>query len=64
MWTDPIIEELREIRRAIAAESGNDLAKICAKAREWEQAYPERLRVPTHVGEANQNGDKKDGRAA
>ena len=30
MWKDPIVEEIHEIRRQIAAEQGNDMQRIGA----------------------------------
>lgn len=36
MWTDPIVEELHEIRRAHAEKHGYDLARIVADLRARE----------------------------
>lgn len=43
MWKDPIVEELRAIRRQLAEEAGNDLHVICQRLREWERQHPERM---------------------
>ncbi len=55
MWTDPIVEEVRAIRREIAAEVGNDLHRLCERAREWERQHPERIAVPTENAGANRD---------
>lgn len=43
MTPDPIIEDLRSIRRQLSEEAGNDLHMICQRLREWEEAHPERM---------------------
>jgi hypothetical protein len=49
MYIDPIIEELREVRRTLAAEAGNDLHEIAKKARALESSNPERFKTPQRV---------------
>ncbi len=43
MLNDPIVEEVREIRRAYAAGFGFDLRAMAADLREKEQEHPQRL---------------------
>lgn len=43
MWHDPIVEEVRRVRRAIEAECDDDLAKICQHLRDAEKALGSRL---------------------
>lgn len=46
MWVDPIVEEVREHRRAIAEEAGSDLHSLFELMREWERQHPERMGSP------------------
>lgn len=43
---DPLIDEVRAIRRAILEECGNDLAKLVDRLREIERQHPERVVQP------------------
>ncbi len=40
MWRDPIVEEVRAIRRQIAAECDFDLHKLLDRAREAQKKWP------------------------
>jgi hypothetical protein len=46
MWKDPIVEEIRAIRRQLSEEAGNDLHEICRRLREWEEKNPDRVIAP------------------
>jgi hypothetical protein len=41
---DQAIEEIREVRRRIAAEFDHDITKYLAHLRELEKQYPEQIR--------------------
>lgn len=43
MWKDPIVEEVRNIRREIEAECDNDFEKIYKMAQERQRQYGGRL---------------------
>ncbi len=43
MWKDPIVEEVRNIRREIEAECDNDFEKIYKMAQERQRRYGSRL---------------------
>ena len=43
MWRDPIVEEVREIREAIAKEHGNDLKALARALRRKEGADGRRV---------------------
>ena len=43
MATDPIIEEVRRIRREHVQRFGHDLRAVAADLRKHEQQHPERL---------------------
>jgi hypothetical protein len=38
LWHDPIIAEVRAVRMALFAASGNDIREFCRHAREEQQA--------------------------
>lgn len=38
MWTDPVVDEIHEIREKMLAEVGGDTAKLMAKIRENQAA--------------------------
>lgn len=40
---DPLIDELREIRRKICEEFDNNVEKLCDHLQELEREHPERL---------------------
>jgi hypothetical protein len=40
MWNDPIVEEIREIRRQIWAEHGNDLKRLYDHYVELQKTRP------------------------
>ncbi len=44
--TDPLIDEVRAIRRAISDQSGNDVDKLCDHLQELERQHPERMVEP------------------
>lgn len=41
-WKDPIVEEVRAIRRQIMAEFDNDLHKLCEHLQQKQKEHPER----------------------
>ena len=43
---DPLIDEVRAIRRAILEECDNDLDKLVEQLREIERQHPERVVTP------------------
>jgi hypothetical protein len=43
---DPLIDEVRAIRRAISEESGNDVRRLCDRLQELERQHPEWTLVP------------------
>lgn len=51
MWRDPIVEEVRAIRAAIAKEHGNDLKALARALR--------RKKAPT-AGESSTSAEKAD----
>jgi len=38
MWQDPIVAEVRAVRSALFAASGNDIREFCRRAREQQAA--------------------------
>ncbi len=40
---DPLIDEVRAIRRAISEQFGNDVDRLCDHLQELERQHPERL---------------------
>ena len=44
---DPLIDEVRAIRRAISEQFGNDVDRLCDHLRKLERQHPERLCEPT-----------------
>jgi hypothetical protein len=42
-YSDPLIDEVREVRRAVIGECGNDLRKLVEDLRKIERAEPERV---------------------
>ena len=47
MSTDPVVEEIRAIRRQIAAEAGYDLHAICQRARTAEAGLGPSVAAPS-----------------
>ena len=43
MWKDPIVEEIHEIRKQIAAEHGNNIQEIGKYFMERQKAHAHRL---------------------
>jgi len=43
---DPLIDEVRAIRRAISEEFGNDVDRLCDHLQECEREHPDRLVGP------------------
>ena len=43
---DPLIDEVRAIRRAISEQFGNDVDRLCDHLQELERQHPERLVKP------------------
>ena len=57
MFEDPIVEEIRAIRKQLAAECDFDVHKILARAREHEKKHPERIVYrPTEAEQRNLPG--------
>ncbi len=46
MPTDPVIDDVRAIRRQISAEHGHDPARLLAYLMEQQQAYADRMIKP------------------
>jgi hypothetical protein len=57
MLVDSIVEEVRSVRRQLAAEVGGDLHRLCEEARAWEQAHPARVVVRALPESGAANGD-------
>ena len=64
MIDDPIVDEVRAVRREIAAAAGNDLARICREAREREAANPARLAPAPPRGAEPSSEDPRERGAA
>ncbi len=47
---DPLIDEVRAIRRFISEESGNDVDRLCDRLQELERQHPEWtvIKEPAH----------------
>ncbi len=70
MWTDPIVEEVRQIKRAISAEFNHDLDALCrsliarqeSSGRTYVSFPPRPIVDPSKLDEASstesQNADK------
>ncbi len=43
---DPLIDEVRTIRRAISEQFGNDVDRLCDHLQELEREHPERVVEP------------------
>ena len=43
MWKDPIVEEVRAVRRDLLEEAGGDLHLLCEYLRKKEQEHKDRL---------------------
>ena len=43
MWKDPIVAEVREVRRKIEADCGNDFDKLCERARRIQATLGNRV---------------------
>ena len=49
---DPLIDEIREIRKAISDQFDNDVERLCEHLRQAEQQHPERVIQPeTQAGQ-------------
>ena len=48
---DPLIDEVRAIRRAISEQFGNDVDELCDHLQELERQHPERLVQPAAAHE-------------
>ncbi len=42
-WTDPIVEEIREVRRALVREAKGDLKELVARLMKSQQRHGRRL---------------------
>ena len=47
---DPLIDEVRAIRRSITEQFGNDVDRLCDHLQELERGRPGRLVAPTAPG--------------
>jgi len=43
---DPLVDEVRAIRRALSERFGNDVERLCDHLQELQQQQPERLVTP------------------
>ncbi len=43
---DPLIDEVREVRRKLSEQSDNDVEKLCERLREVEEQYRSRIVRP------------------
>ena len=50
---DPLIDEVRAIRRAISEQFGNDVESLCDHLQELERRHPERVVEPTAPHESH-----------
>ena len=48
MWNDPIVEEIRAVRRQIAKECNHDIRQIVERLRRKEKRHKERLTFLKH----------------
>ena len=48
MNSDPVIDEVRSVRRKISASYGHDVRKMIADHIEQQQRYADRLIMPRH----------------
>ena len=46
---DPLIDEVRAVRKAIAAQFENDIDKLCDELQRREQEHPDRIAKPAPV---------------
>lgn len=52
---DPLIDEVRAIRKAISDQFDNDVGKLCGHLREIERQYADRLVEPVRPDAAGPN---------
>lgn len=43
IWTDPIVEEIRKVRRELSREAGDDVRKLGARILESQKRLGDRL---------------------
>ena len=48
---DPMIDEVRAIRRSISEQFGNDVDRLCDHLQKLERQHPERLVEPAAAAE-------------
>jgi len=46
---DPVIDEVRAVRKAIADQFENDIDKLCDELQRREQEHPDRIAKPAPV---------------
>ena len=46
---DPVIDEVRAVRKAIAEQFENDIDKLCDELQRREQEHPDRIAKPAPV---------------
>ena len=61
---DPLIDEVRAIRRAISEQFGNDVDQLCDYLQELERQHPERLVEPTAQQEVQTARNQRAGNRA
>lgn len=42
-WTDPIVDEVHKIRKQMAEEAGNDLAKLVSRLQQAQKLHEGRI---------------------
>jgi hypothetical protein len=62
--TDPVIDEVREVRHRISERVGHDPARLVAYYMELQKQFPSRLVGMTETGEAGVPAGDDPGRAA
>jgi len=53
--TDPLIDEVRAIRKEISDEFGNDVVRLCEHLRQVEKQYADRIVQPGHRSPEKKN---------
>ncbi len=46
---DPLIDEVRAVRKSIADQFGNDIDKLCDELQRREQEHPDRIAKPARL---------------
>ena len=56
---DPLIDEVRAIRRSISEQFGNDVDRLCDHLQELERQHPERVVQPARPLEGQAAPDEQ-----